>query len=136
MSGAVVSAAALSLAEFFDGVRTGEVYVQRCAACGELSVPPKAFCPSCQGPAWERARLRGDGEVASFTIIRVPPAALAAEAPYAVVVVRMAEGVSLLGRTDGIALDALRVGLPVRVAPSADPAASPPVIRFRSRAGA
>jgi len=131
-----VAGSALSLKEFFDGVRAGEITVQRCTGCGELAVPPKAFCPGCGGTTWERRLLGGDGEVASFTVIRVPPAALAPEAPYAIVVVRMAEGASLLGRTDGIALDGLRVGLPVRVAPPADPTATPPVIRFRPRPAA
>jgi len=71
--------------------------------------------------------------VASFTVIRVPPARLTAEAPYAVVVVRFPEGVQLLGRLDGLPLEALRVGLPVRLVPSRDPAANPPVVTFAPR---
>jgi uncharacterized OB-fold protein len=71
--------------------------------------------------------------VASYTVIRVPPARLAAEAPYAIVVARMTEGVSLLGRLTGTPLEAARVGLPVRLVPPADPAADPPVLAFRPR---
>jgi uncharacterized OB-fold protein len=63
-------------------------------------------------------------------VIRVPPGRQAAEAPYAIVVVRLTEGVSLLGRTAGIPLDALRVGLPVRFLPPADRTAEPVVITF------
>jgi uncharacterized OB-fold protein len=123
---------ALTTAEFFAGVREGRLTVQRCAACGALSVPPKLVCPSCEGNAFSRATLGGDGEVASFTVIRVPPSRLAAEAPYVVTVVRMDEGVSLLGRLDGTPVDAVRVGMPVRfVAPA--PGADPPVIAFRPR---
>jgi uncharacterized OB-fold protein len=118
--------------EFFDGVREGRLVVQRCAACGVLSVPPKAVCPSCEASRWDRATLAGDGEVASYTVIRVPPARLAAEAPYVVAVARMAEGVSLLGRLAGAPIDAVHVGMPVRfAAPAAD--ADPPVIVFRPR---
>jgi len=64
-------------------------------------------------------------------VIRVPPGPLLAEAPYGIVVVRMAEGVSLLGRLVAAPIEALRVGLPVRFVPPADPAAEPPVIAFR-----
>lgn len=123
----------LSLAEFFEGVGAGRVSVQRCGSCGDLAVPPKAFCPSCYGAIWERVVLAGEGEIASFTVIRVPPKALATEAPYAIAVVRMSEGVSLTGRVEGAPVDAIRVGLPVRLVPPPNPGATPPVVTFRPR---
>jgi 3-oxo-4,17-pregnadiene-20-carboxyl-CoA hydratase alpha subunit len=124
-------AGSLGLTEFFEGVRTGRVSVQRCRSCGALAVPPKAYCPGCRGTTWERQPLTGDGEVASFTVIHVPPGSLAAQGPYAIAIVRMAEGVSLLGRLDGLPVEALRIGLAVRLVAPADPAATPPVITFR-----
>jgi uncharacterized OB-fold protein len=127
------SGGALTLGEFFAEVRAGRLVVQRCAGCGELSVPPKLHCPACQGRRWERAPLRGEGEIASFTVIRVPPGRLAAEAPYAIAVVRLAEGASLLGRVVGLPFEDLAVGLPVRFAGPAEPAAEPPVITFAPR---
>jgi uncharacterized OB-fold protein len=118
--------------EFFDGVREGRLVVQRCAGCGALAVPPKAVCQECEGENWSRTALGGDGEVLSYTVIRVAPARLAAEAPYAVVVARMTEGVSLLGRLKDVPPDAVRIGMPVRFV--AHPAgADPPVVFFRPR---
>jgi 3-oxo-4,17-pregnadiene-20-carboxyl-CoA hydratase alpha subunit len=130
---ATATSGALTLKEFFDGVRAGRLTVQRCGGCGALAVPPKAFCPVCHRREWERTPIEGAGEVASYTVIRVPPGRLAAEAPYAIVVVRFAEGVSLLGRMTGLPLEALRVGLPVRFVPPADPTADPPVVLFAPR---
>lgn len=122
----------LTTGEFFAGVREGRLTVQRCTACGALAVPPKVVCPACEGVSFGRATLAGDGEVASYTVIRVPPSRLAPEAPYVVTVVRMVEGVSLLGRLGGVPVDAVGVGMPVRfVPPPAD--ADPPVITFRPR---
>ena len=134
MSGpaAAATGGALTTGEFFAGVRDGRLTVQRCTACGALAVPPKLVCPGCEGQRFTQATLGGDGEVASYTVIRVPPARLAPEAPYVVAVVRMVEGVSLLGRLTGVPVDAARVGMPVRFA--APPAgADPPVILFRPR---
>jgi uncharacterized OB-fold protein len=123
---------AMTTGEFFAGVREGRLVVQRCAACGALWVPPKALCPSCEGESWDRTLLGGEGKVASYTVIRVPPSRLAAEAPYVVTVVRMTEGVSLLGRLAGVPVDAVRVGMPVRfVAPPVG--ADPPVLAFHPR---
>jgi uncharacterized OB-fold protein len=126
------AARGMSTREFFDGVRERRLVVQRCAACGALAVPPKAVCPSCEGSTWGRATLGGDGEIASYTVIRVPPARLAAEAPYVVAVARMTEGVSLLGRLTGVPIDAVHVGMAVRFAGSLTDA-EPPVIAFRPR---
>ena len=126
------AARGMTTREFFDGVRAGSLVVQRCAACHTLTVPPKVVCPECEGFAWERAPLGGDGEIASYTVIRVAPAQYAADAPYVIAVVRMTEGVSLLGRLTGVPVDSARVGLPVRFAGGAANA-DPPVITFRPR---
>lgn len=128
-----ISGGALSLREFFDGVRAGRLVVQRCVACRELAVPPKAACPACHATTWERTPIGGEGEVVSYTVIRVPPTALAAEAPYGIAVVRFPEGVSLLGRVTGAAVETLRVGLPVRFVAPRDREVDPPVICFEPR---
>lgn len=119
----------MSTREFFEEVRAGRLVVQRCATCGALAVPPKAVCPSCEGLRWDRATLAGHGEVTSFTVIRVPPAQFAAQAPYVVAVARMAEGVSLLGRLTDAPIEDVRVGLAVRFAGSPG-GTDPPVITF------
>ena len=61
--------------------------------------------------------LAGEGTIASYTVIRVAPRAYTADVPYAVAVVKLKEGVSLLGRIVEIPLDKLAVGLPVRFRP-------------------
>lgn len=107
----------LTLKHFFDEARQGRLVALRCGECGELAIPPKEFCPSCQKRAWSTVSLRGEGAVVSFTVVRVAPRGHAGDVPYAVAVVQLAEGVSLLGRVVGIPLDALRVGLPVKFSP-------------------
>jgi uncharacterized OB-fold protein len=107
----------VSLKHFFEEARAGRLTAIRCRECGGLALPPKEFCPSCQQRSWEPAPLSGAGTVTSFTVIRIPPRGRAAEAPYAVAVVKLEEGVSVLGRVVDIPLDALKTGLPVRFRP-------------------
>ena len=107
----------ITLKAFFEEARAGRLTGIRCGRCGELAIPPKEFCPACQERAWEPVPLQGNGTIASFTVIRVPPRGRAAEAPYAVAVVRLDEGVSLLGRIVDIPVDTLKVGLRVRFRP-------------------
>jgi len=107
----------ITLQTFFEEARAGRLTGIRCQRCAELAIPPKEFCPSCHQRAWELVPLAGHGTISSFTVIRVPPRGRAPEAPYAVAVVRLAEGVSLLGRIVEIPIDELRIGLPVKFRP-------------------
>lgn len=107
----------MTLKHFFERAREGTLTALRCSKCGQLAVPPKEFCPACQQRAWEPVTLAGDGTIASYTVIRVAPRHHTADAPYAIAVVALREGVSLMGRIVDIPLDALAIGLPVRFRP-------------------
>ncbi len=107
----------ITLKNFFERAREGTLTAVRCGKCGALALPPKEFCPACHERAWAPVTLAGDGTIASYTIIRVAPARFASEAPYAIAVVTLREGVSLTGRIVDIPLDALAIGLPVRFRP-------------------
>jgi uncharacterized protein len=104
----------LTLKQFFEEARAGRLTGIRCGKCGELAIPPKQFCAGCQDRNWTPVPLAGKGVITSFTVIRIAPRGRAGEAPYAVAVVKLDEGVSLLGRIVDIPLDTLRAGLPVQ----------------------
>jgi uncharacterized OB-fold protein len=106
-----------TLKSFFEDARAGRLTGIRCTECGGLALPPKEFCPTCQRRQWELVPLSGAGIVTSFTVIRIPPRGRLPEAPYAVAVVKLDEGVSLLGRLVDIPLQTLKTGLPVRFRP-------------------
>jgi uncharacterized OB-fold protein len=107
----------ITLQNFFEQARAGQLTGIRCGRCATLALPPKELCPTCHQRQWEPVPLAGTGVVTSFTVIRIPPRGRAAEAPYAVAVVKLAEGVSLLGRVVDIPLEALKTGLPVKFRP-------------------
>ena len=107
----------VTLKAFFDEVRAGRLTGIRCGECQALAIPPKEFCPSCGKRAWSPVLLDGTGEVISFTVIRVAPRGFTGDVPYAVAVVRLREGASVIGRVVDIPLDALAVGMAVRFRP-------------------
>jgi uncharacterized OB-fold protein len=107
----------ITLKNFFEEARAGRLTAIRCVECGALAVPPKEFCPTCQRRRWEPVPLTGTGRVTSFTVIRIAPRGRAAEAPYAVAVVKLDEGLSMLGRVVDIPLDTIKTGLPVKFRP-------------------
>lgn len=106
-----------NLKSFFEEARAGRLTGIRCGRCGALAIPPKQFCETCQQRDWQPVPLGGAGTIVSYTVIRVAPRGRGGEVPYAVVVVKLDEGVSLLGRAVDIPFDALKAGLPVRFRP-------------------
>jgi uncharacterized OB-fold protein len=107
----------VTLRHFFEQAREGRLTAIRCGGCGTLAMPPREFCPSCSERRWEPVPLSGEGQIASYTIIRVAPRGHAADVPYAIAAVQMKEGVSMLGRVMDVPLDRLAVGLAVRFRP-------------------
>ena len=103
--------------QFFERAREGTLTAIRCGKCGELALPPKEFCAACQQRAWQPVTLAGDGTIASYTVIRVAPRHHVSEVPYAIAVVKLREGVSLIGRVVDVPLETLAIGLPVRFRP-------------------
>ena len=107
----------INLKTFFEEARAGRLTGIRCGRCGELAIPPKEFCANCQQRDWQPVPLAGGGTIVSHTVIRVAPRGRGGEVPYAVAVVRLEEGVSVLGRIVDIPFETLAAGLPVRFRP-------------------
>jgi uncharacterized OB-fold protein len=112
-----VSEPVITLKGFFEQARDGRLTGIKCGGCGEIAIPPKEFCAGCGTRAWQLVTLSGEGTLASYTIIRVAPAKHAADAPYAVGVVKLKEGASIFARILDIPFEDLAVGLPLRFRP-------------------
>jgi uncharacterized OB-fold protein len=101
---------------FYDGARRHELWVQRCTGCGALRFPARAICSECLAAAADWVQVSGRGEIFSFNVMhQVYHPGFAAEVPYAVVTVQLAEGPKLISNLVGVAPNAIRIGLPVRV---------------------
>lgn len=83
---------------FWDGCRRGELLVQRCAACARWLWQPRPLCSFCQTPDPVWTRVSGEGNVASWTVMRPPVLpAYADKVPFVILLVELDEGVRLLG---------------------------------------
>ncbi|KEF04749.1 MULTISPECIES: Zn-ribbon domain-containing OB-fold protein [Streptomyces] len=114
-------------APFWEYAARGELRVQGCAACGELRFPPRPCCPHCQSFDDRWQRMSGRGRIWSYVLPHPPLLpAYAAQAPYNVVVVELADAprIRLVGNlvaAPDAALDSvdparIRIGAPVKVA--------------------
>lgn len=100
---------------FWDGCREGELRLQRCS-CGELRYPISTVCPRCLSTEYAWEPVSGHGRVFSFTVFRHSyNDGWADRVPYDVAIVELDEGPRLITNVVGIALEELRVDLPVSV---------------------
>lgn len=103
-------------ARFWAFVAAGELRIQRCAECGTHRHPPRPICAACGSTVGEWVPASGRGEVWARTVIHPPTLpAFSARTPYGAVVVRLQEGVFLVGNVVDCPPDDLAVGMPVEV---------------------
>ena len=104
-------------APYWQGARDGELRLQRCDACAHTWHPPLPMCPACGGDDVTWCAAAGTGVVHSVTIAhQAAHPAFATRVPYAVVVVRLAEGPLVIGNVLDAAPDAISIGQAVQVA--------------------
>ena len=102
--------------DYYRNCRSGELRFQRCTDCGAWRHPPRILCATCGSEQVEWARSSGRGKIFTWTVThQAMHPALAAEVPYAVIVVEMEEGVRLVAGLRGLDPSELRLELPVEV---------------------
>ncbi len=86
---------------FWEALAQGRLITTRCTACGTLSFPPRNLCRECWSRNLEWVPLAPHGRLYSFTRVHVVPGAFSADAPYAIGIVDLADGVRVMCRMMG-----------------------------------
>jgi uncharacterized OB-fold protein len=104
--------------EFWDGTKAGELRLQRCDACSHVIFPPRPFCPECASRNVSWFKATGKGKLHSYVINHRPAFGFEQDAPYAIAVVMLDEGVKMMTNMVDVAQtpEALVIDMPVEVA--------------------
>jgi uncharacterized OB-fold protein len=97
--------------QFSAFLKEGKFMLQRCLADGRYWFYPRILCPHCGSSELEWSEVSGDGTVYSTTIVRRKPEE---GGDHNVALVDLDEGPRMMSRVDGIALDAVRIGMRVK----------------------
>jgi uncharacterized OB-fold protein len=101
---------------FWSEARAARLTIPRCLDCGRHHFYPRALCPHCHSDRLEWSQVSGRGTIHSYTIVRrAPGPAFAADVPYAVVLIDLAEGPRMLSNLVGAKVDTIRIGDTVEV---------------------
>ena len=87
----------------------------RCEPCKITYFPPRLICPQCNKRDLQPTRLAERGKILTYTIIRVPPHQFVDQAPYAVGIVELDDGVKLTAQIVDCDFDELKIGQRVRI---------------------
>ena len=100
---------------FWDACAKHRLLLQRCSETGQCWYPPGPNSPYAPRAKWEWVECSGKGKVLSWVVFHQKYFdSFADELPYAVAMVRLAEGATVLTNIQG-KRDSLAVGSPVEV---------------------
>jgi hypothetical protein len=87
----------------------------KCTGCGKTFFPPRLVCSACGHREFETTILAQEGSIEAFTVIHVAPSGFTDEAPYAVAIVKLDDGVQLMAQVADAELDQLKIGDRMRI---------------------
>lgn len=91
----------------------------RCADCGGAQRHPESGCRHCLSENLSRVAASGSGSLYALSVVgRAPSPRFEADAPYAICLVDLTEGVRVLGRLDAAKPTAVPANAPVRFVPT------------------
>lgn len=103
-----------SAIRYWDGVKEKKLELQRCKQCGTYLHPPRPMCGNCQSMEFEWVPASGKGTVYSHATYRQGDNP-AFEAPYAVVLVELEEGVRMVSNMTDCEPENIKIGMPVEM---------------------
>lgn len=87
----------------------------KCLNCGSTYFPPRNFCPRCRRRSrLEEVKLKGMGEILTYTVIHSAPEGFDAQAPYIMAIVKLAEGPCLTTQIVDCEPDEVKIGMKVK----------------------
>ena len=90
----------LTYAGYEAGMKEGNLLGLRCSSCNRITCHPMPVCQWCGCRDLERTELSGEGELTTFTVIRVAAEGFEDDAPYITCLVTTKEGPCVVGRLD------------------------------------
>jgi uncharacterized protein len=87
-----------------------------CKTCGRKFFPPRNICPDCRRKSHiEKFRFSGDGEIYTYTVVRVPPTGFEFQKPYVIAIVKLVEGAMCTAQVVDCNPDDVKIGSKVRM---------------------
>ena len=97
---------------YWEGVKQGELRIQKCRPCGHVWHPPLHRCPQCHSTEIDWVATSGRATLYSYTVVHHPAhIAVADRVPYVVALATLEEGPRVVSNLLDCPRDAVRIGM-------------------------
>jgi uncharacterized OB-fold protein len=102
--------------EFWAWCEAGELRLQRCGRCGQLTWPVAEACEHCDSTALSWEKMSGRGRIVSWATFVQDYYAGLLTTPYDTILVELEEGVLFTSDPLGFTADGIEAGMAVKLA--------------------
>jgi len=88
---------------------------EKCKKCGKIYFPPRVICAECKSREFELLKLKDEGKLLTYTVIRVAPSQFVNQVPYAMGIVKLDDGVNLLAQIVDCEPEQLQIGMKLKL---------------------
>jgi uncharacterized OB-fold protein len=100
-----------TIEQFYKFIGEKKLMAVKCLKCASLLFPPKNICPKCFSTDLEWIELGKRGKLVTYTVIHISPAQFQSMAPYSIGIVKLEEGIHLLGMIRDVKPEKIKVGM-------------------------
>ena len=95
---------------FYKFVGESKIMAAKCK-CGNMMLPPKPVCTKCYSTDLTWTPVPHKGNLLTYTVIHVAPKQFEAQTPYHIGIVKLGQGLQLLGMIRGVEPDQVKIGM-------------------------
>ncbi len=100
---------------YWEGLKQGELRIQRCDTCARHVFYPRSICPHCSSQQLSWVTASGKGTIYSYTVVHQAYGPFAGDVPYVIALVTLAEDVRMMTRLVDAPREQVRIDAPVHV---------------------
>jgi uncharacterized OB-fold protein len=113
---------------YWEGLKEGKVYATKCNNCGDVYYPPQTDCPRCLTSDVGWIQL-SEGKLETFTQVQLKPQGFTQyEQNYIIAIVRVAQGVKVIGWLENVDIKDIKVGVPIEITAKITPDDFPVIV--------
>jgi len=100
---------------YWEGLKQGELRIQRCNACSRAVFYPRAICPHCFSDQLSWIVATGKGIIYSYTVAHQAFGPFAEKTPFVVAIVELEEGARMMTHIIDSPRERIAIGKAVQV---------------------
>jgi uncharacterized OB-fold protein len=109
--------------DFYKALESKELIGSRCKECGTSTIPQRPICPKCFSDQTEIIKFSGKGKLVAFTVVSVPPVAMAeagydSKNPYCSGIIELKEGPRISAQILNVDVrnpESIKIGTPMEM---------------------